>query len=87
MDNCEHQGQACTGGTTVHCAAAADCPMNYVCCGQKDPTGMMYTEVGCRQSCNGTGQVTFCDPAAMDCPMAAPTCQQSQLLQGFNVCQ
>jgi hypothetical protein len=87
MDNCQHPGQVCTGGTTVRCAVTADCPMNYVCCGQKDPTGMTYTEVGCRQSCNGTGQITFCDPAANDCPTATPTCQQSQLLQGFNVCQ
>ncbi len=86
MDNCEPPGGTCVG-TPVHCASAADCQSGYVCCGQKDTTGMMYMEVGCRQQCNGTGQITFCDPAAMNCPANAPTCQQSTLLQGYNVCQ
>jgi hypothetical protein len=86
-DTCEPSGQSCSGGTDVHCSATADCPTNYVCCGLKDSTGTMYTEVACRQSCNGTSQITFCDPAAMDCPQATPTCVQSQLLQGYSVCQ
>lgn len=86
-DTCQAQGQTCSGGTTVHCASTADCPSNYVCCGLKDTAGTMYTEVSCRQQCNGMGQITFCDPSAMDCPQTAPTCVQSQLLQGFSVCQ
>ena len=86
MDNCEHMGTTCAG-TPVRCASTADCPQGQTCCGQKDTTGMMYLEVGCKAQCTGTGQITFCDPAAMDCPSNAPTCQQSQLLQGYNVCQ
>jgi hypothetical protein len=88
MDTCEHQGQPCAGAI-VRCASGADCPKNEVCCGQKNATGMMYSEVACRQTCTGTGQVTFCDPQATptDCTQpTAPNCVQSTLLQGFTVC-
>lgn len=87
-DTCQHSGQSCSG-TVVRCASSADCPQNQVCCGQKDSTMMMYQEVACRPSCTGTGQVTFCDPAAQtsDCTDPnAPNCVQSTLLPGYNVC-
>jgi hypothetical protein len=88
MDNCQTPAQSCSG-TKVHCAATADCPANQVCCGnQQQVMGVFtYTEVSCAASCASTTQRIFCDPAANDCPQQTPTCGQSQLMPGYNVCQ
>ena len=74
-------------GTPISCADAADCP-GEVCCG--DNLNGLYSRVSCAASCMGmtTGgatEITFCDPAGNDCP-AGTTCQPSQVLAGYNVC-
>jgi hypothetical protein len=88
MDNCQTQGQACAG-TRVRCAMKADCPGAEICCGtEQTVTGVVsYTEVTCATTCASTTQRIFCDPAGNDCPAATPTCGQSTLLPGYNVCQ
>jgi hypothetical protein len=47
--------------------------------------------VSCADTCTGTDSqgnslIQFCDPAAADCPVGT-TCNTSQLLPGFHVCQ
>ncbi len=82
-DSCLSKSASCVG-TPIRCAATADCPAGQVCCGSRTTTG--YTKVACAATCAGN-DITFCDPMASDCPQATPTCNPSQLLPGFNVCQ
>ena len=85
---CQSSGSQC-GGTPVSCAATADCDTNQVCCGTETSSGgpTTYTDVTCAKTCAGTNRIRFCDPAANDCPVTQPTCQPSQLLLGYNVCE
>jgi hypothetical protein len=82
-------GNAAGPGTPISCSSSADCN-GEVCCGEN--LNGYYSRVSCQPTCSGTGTgggtlVTFCDPAASDCPVAAPLCQPSQVLgQGFDVC-
>jgi hypothetical protein len=89
-DTCQGGGASCAG-TPVRCGSAADCGAGQVCCGtQQTVSGVVsYTEVTCTAAaaCANTNQRVFCDPAANDCPAQAPTCGQSQLMPGYNVCQ
>ncbi|HEY6459746.1 MAG TPA: hypothetical protein VIY73_06330, partial [Polyangiaceae bacterium] len=76
-------------GTPITCATTADCP-NGFCCGVNDNNGF-YVKVSCADTCTGTDAqgdslIQFCDPAAADCPVGT-TCNASQLLPGFHVCQ
>jgi hypothetical protein len=88
-DTCEAPNQGCTPGTRVRCAMTADCPTGDVCCGSETTVAGVttYTEVSCAKTCTGTTQRIFCDPQVNDCPPQTPTCGQSQLLPGYNVCQ
>ena len=88
---CQDASKACgnttSPGTPITCAVAADCP-GEVCCG--DNLNGFYSRVSCAATCMGitTGgaqEITFCDPAGDDCP-ATMTCQASQVLTGFSVC-
>lgn len=88
-DTCDPSGATCAG-TPVHCARAADCPSNEVCCGTEsyDPNtnSSMYTDVSCAKDCTGQWHHVFCDPQhPSDC--SGGSCGPSYLLQGFNVCQ
>jgi hypothetical protein len=88
---CQDASKACgnttSPGTPISCAVAADCNGD-VCCG--DNLNGFYSRVACAATCAGTTtggatEITFCDPAGDDCP-AGTTCQASQVLEGYNVC-
>jgi hypothetical protein len=88
---CQDASKACgntsSPGTPISCAVAADCP-GEVCCG--DNLNGFYSKVSCQATCTGTTtggatEITFCDPQGDDCP-AGTTCQPSQVLAGYNVC-
>jgi hypothetical protein len=89
---CQDATKACGStttdpGTPISCAVPADCP-GEVCCGEN--TNGYYSKVSCEATCTGTTatgatEITFCDPNADDCP-AGTTCQASQVLSGFSVC-
>ena len=89
---CQSPGHTCNGntgpGTIISCSSTADCTNGDVCCGANN--NGVYEQVSCQQNCTGTAAdgatlVTFCDPAANDCPNGG-LCQPSQILQGFSVC-
>jgi hypothetical protein len=80
-------GNTTSPGTPISCAVGADCP-GEVCCG--DNLNGFYSKVSCEATCLGTTtggatEITFCDPAGADCP-AGTTCQPSQVLAGYSVC-
>ncbi|HEY3815573.1 MAG TPA: hypothetical protein VGL81_00295 [Polyangiaceae bacterium] len=88
---CQDANKACgnttSPGTPITCAVAADCP-GEVCCG--DNLNGFYSRVACAATCMGTTTggataITFCDPAGDDCP-SGTTCQASQVLAGYSVC-
>ena len=88
---CQDPNKACgsttSPGTPISCAVAADCN-GEVCCGEN--TNGFYSKVSCEATCtgmttSGATEITFCDPAGDDCP-AGTTCQASEVLAGFNVC-
>jgi hypothetical protein len=90
---CQSPARTCqdtTGtGTVISCASGADCP-NQVCCGEN--LAGSYTQVSCQPDCTGTGPqggdlITFCNPALNVGCDAGMTCQPSQVLVGFYVCQ
>ncbi|MGD0524795.1 MAG: hypothetical protein ABSE49_06620 [Polyangiaceae bacterium] len=90
---CQDATKACgttsAPGTPISCAVAADCP-GEVCCGYNDNDGY-YSKVSCEATCTGTDpttgatEITFCDPNGDDCP-AGTTCQASEVLAGYSVC-
>lgn len=80
-------GTTSAPGTPISCATSADCP-GEVCCGA-DLNGF-YEKVSCEATCTGQGtdgstNIQFCDPSADDCPTGT-TCQASQVLLGYSVC-
>jgi hypothetical protein len=87
---CQANAGGCSG-TPIACDDGADCPGTF-CCGRFDQaTG--YRSVSCMQNCTGTANgdtlVRFCNPKSVpdECASIGKTCQPSQGLPGFNVCQ
>jgi hypothetical protein len=90
---CQTAGKTCqdtsgNAGTPISCASAANCP-GEICCGDNNGNSF-YNKVSCEPTCTGTSStggtnVVFCDPNGNDCPTGT-TCQASQILQGFSVC-
>ena len=88
MDICQSSGSGCQG-TTVNCAASADCDANEVCCGTESTSGgsVTYTDVSCAKNCTQSNHFQFCDPTANDCPLTHPACTPSSVLSGYSVCE
>jgi len=87
QDSTKACGSTASPGTPISCAVAADCD-GEVCCG--DNLNGFYSKVACEATCtgmttDGATEITFCDPAGDDCPVGT-TCQASQVLAGYNVC-
>jgi hypothetical protein len=60
-----------------------------VCCGEN--LGGFYAQLSCLPNCTGMGPsggdlITFCNPAVDTCTNGM-TCQPSQVLVGFYLCQ
>jgi hypothetical protein len=61
-----------------------------VCCGEN--VNGVYAQVDCQPDCTGTGPsggdlITFCSQMAQSDCTGGMTCQPSQVLVGFYVCQ
>jgi hypothetical protein len=85
--SCDASGTACLGGSELHCASAADCTGNQVCCAQEQLGFTATYTATCAGSCSGTTKTQLCKPGSGNgvCPMGE-TCGASTTLPGYSQC-